>query len=213
MAKFQTTTRVIRNAGPRRTLCLPSTTKSVGRLPTESGVEYLGLLEMAFDKDIKSLKVQPIRFELTVDSKTATYTPDVEYVRRSGVVGYREFKHSIRKLDEAETALLTAASHQISALGFEYTVRDLEQISSGYRIENIKLLRRYCCVDCPAGFASDALRFAEQHPGLTFQDLREWAGQTRLPAVMRLLWDQRLGFEMTGQRLGPSTRMYLGEAS
>jgi len=168
---------------------------------------------MMFDKEIKSLKVQPRKFELTVLAKSTKYTPDVEYVRRSGTIGYREFKYSLRELDEEQEALLRAASTQISAQGFEFTVRDLEQIRSGYRLDNIKLLRRYSRVECTAGFARDALRFVAQRSDISFQELRDWAGQARLPAAMRLLWDQRLCFDMSGQVLGPSTRLWPGEAS
>lgn len=213
MAKFPTATRTVRNAGPGRTLWLAAIEKADGRLPGESSVEYQGLLEMSFDKDMTKLRVQPRTFELTVLGKACSYTPDAEYVRRNGTIGYREFKGCLLKLDEETTNLLTAASQQISALGYEYTVKDLEQVRGGFRLDNIRLLRRYCRVDCPEVFAREATRWVAESQHLEFGALRERTGQARLPALMRLFWEQRLTFDMAGEPLGFSTRVRVGDVS
>lgn len=213
VAKFKTETRVVRNAGPRRTLSLPAIPTAVGRLPTESGVEYAGLIEMSFDKDFSSLKVQPRTFELTVLGKAASYTPDVEYVRRNGIVGYREFKFDIEALDDETKNLLAAASAELSAQGFEYSVRDLTMIRGGHRLDNIRLLRRYSRVDCSDRFAMEVVRHVQSRPGLPFAELREWVGSSNFPGLMRAFWDQRLRFEMADAMLGPSTCIWPGEPS
>lgn len=213
MAKFKTATRVVRNAGPRRTLSLPAIPNALGRLPTESGVEYAGLIEMSFDKDFKSLKVQPRTFELTVLGKTASYTPDVEYVRRNGIVGYREFKSDIEALDDETKDLLAAATAELAEQGFEYSVRDLTMIRGGFRLDNIRLLRRYSRVDCSDGFAVEVVRHVQSRPGLPFADLRDCVGSANFSALMRTLWDQRLTFDMASAPLSSSTGIWAGEPS
>lgn len=213
MAKFPTATRTVRNAGPGRTLWLPAVEKADGRLPGESSVEFKGLLELSFDKDITKIRVQPRTFELTALERTCSYTPDAEYVRRSGVIGYREFKSSLLELDEETKALLTAASQQISDRGFEYSVRDLKQIQGGFRLDNIRLLRRYRRDDCPEAFAREVTCWVANSGHMTFGALRERTGQARLRALMRLFWEQRLTFDMASEMLGFSTHVRVGDVS
>lgn len=210
MAKVRTATRTITNAGKLRTLVNVSSPKAVGELPTESLVEFDGLVELLADPDIVSVKVQPEKFELDVDGKLVQYTPDVEFVRKDGRVGFREFKDSSRPLPpEMETKLQVAAEFFARA-GYEFEVRTSGQLRGDHRVANLKLLKRYSQWTTSRAFQRAVLDFVGSRSDLELHDLRVHVGQGSYGALYRMLWDGQLEADLTGSPLSGTTRVRKG---
>lgn len=196
MAKIKTATRTIRNAGPGRTLVNVATAKAVGELPTESLVEYDGLIELIADPDIVSVQVQPETIALEVDGRTARYTPDVKFVRRDGRIGYREFKDSSKPLAPEVERKLQAAVLRFAAWGYEFDVRTSGELRSGYRLANLKLLKRYAQWTTSQAFRQAVLEFVGDRTDLQLHDLRERVGHAAFGALYRMLWEGDLEAEL-----------------
>jgi hypothetical protein len=159
MARVKTATRTIRNAGPGRTMVLVASRKAVGELPTESLIEYDGLIELLADPDIVSVQVQPETISLEIDGETVKYTTDAKFVRRDGSIGFREFKDSSKPLSpEMERKLQAAKTHFVQR-GYEFSVRTSGEIGAGFRIANLKLLKRYARWTTSEAFQRSVLDF------------------------------------------------------
>jgi len=201
MAKRKTATRTISNAGRLRMLRVVAATKAIGLAPTESSVEADGVVDMEFDRDIASFQVQPHTFELLVDGQTAKYTPDAKYVRSTGVIGFREFKDSSTPLNPEVVRKLDAAARQFARDGYEFAVVGSDELRRGYRMANLRLLKRYAqwpVSEVLRRQVRDAVRAPGRH---VLADLRDVVGSTALGSLYRLLWDQSIGVDLVGAPL------------
>lgn len=208
MAKVKTATRTIRNAAPSRSLALVTSPKAIGDLPTESLVELDGLIELTSDRDIVSVKVQPETFELEVDGKEVKYTPDVEFVRRDGRIGFREFKDSSKPLPPEMQRKLQVASEFFAQRGYEFIVRTSDELREGYRIANLKHLKRYARWKTSEAFQRAVLEFVGGREDLYLNDLRERVGPAAYGAMYRMLCDGQLEADLQAAPLSGSTRVW-----
>lgn len=208
MAKRRTATRVVTNAGRLRVLEVVASAKALGIAPTESSVEADGLVDLEYDKGIMSFQVQPVTLELVVDGVARKYTPDVRYVRHSGVIGFREFKHSesppeldmVRKLDAART--------QLTNSGYEFDIVESDQLRRGFRMDNLRTLKRYSAWARSQALRERVLAAVGDGEGTGLGELRERVGTADLGSLYRMLWDQELGVDLESARLCDATPVW-----
>jgi hypothetical protein len=208
MAKVKTATRTLSNAGRLRTLVIATSHKAEGVLVAESLVEYDGLLELLADPDIASLRVQPETLEFEMDGRPVSYTPDVRFVRRDGRIGFREFKPPIATLDNEVVAKLDGAQEVLTKQGYEFEVRDSDTVRRGYRIENLRLLKRYAAWPTSQAFQRRVLDFVGGQDDVCLQGLRDLVGPHGYGALYRMLWERQLRVDLDGRTLGALTRIW-----
>jgi hypothetical protein len=208
MARIKTATRTVSNAGRLVPLAIVSSGKGIGELVAESLSEYHGLVDMCFDNDIESIQVQPEVFELKVRGQLSRYTPDARFVRRDGRIGFREFKADKTKLTDEEIEKYEAAAAYFEARGFEYSIVDLKDLGAPYRPSNIRLLRRYA--DSPTSTEVTALvtGHLRGQPLSVLNELRLLVGPGGLRSLYRMLWEQRVGLDITSGPLSGMTRVW-----
>lgn len=211
MAKIKTATRTLSNAGHLRVLVAVASPKAIGEMPAESLVEYDGLTELLADPDVVSAQVQPETFELYVDGVWRKYTPDVRFVRRDGRIGFREFKHSKQDLDEELKVKLDAARSALEAGGYEFEVRDASEIRRGYRIYNLRLLKRYATWPTSKEFQRRVWEFVGGAADMCLQDVRDFVGGDKYGSLYRMLWEQQLRADLVGAPLCAATPISRGE--
>lgn len=207
MAKVKTATRTLSNAGRLRMLVIATSHKAEGVLVAESLVEYDGLLEMLADPDIASLRVQPETLDFEMDGRAVSYTPDVRFVRQDGRIGFREFKPPVASLDDEVVAKLDVAQEVLTKQGYEFEVRDSDTVRRGYRIENLRLLKRYAAWPTSQAFQRRVLDFVGGQDDVRLQDLRDHVGPHGFGALYRMLWEQQLWADLEDQVLGAMTRI------
>lgn len=207
MAKVKTATRTLSNAGRLRTLVIATSPKAQGVLVAESLVEYDGLLELMADPDIASLQVQPETVHVELDDRPVEYTPDVRFVRQDGRIGYREFKPPIDTLANEVVAKLKVAQRVLTQRGYEFEVRDSDAVRIGYRIENLRLLKRYAAWPTSRDLRRRVLAFVDGQADVCLQDLRDLVGPDGYGALYRMLWERHLEVDLTTARLGAATRI------
>lgn len=207
MAKVKTATRTLSNAGRLRMLVITTSQKAKGVLVAESLVEYDGLLEMLADPDIASLRVQPETLDFEMDGRAVSYTPDVRFVRQDGRIGFREFKPPIASLDDEVVAKLYVAQEVLTEQGYEFEVRDSDTVRRGYRIENLRLLKRYAAWPTSQAFQRRVLDFVGGQDDVRLQDLRDHVGPHGFGGLYRMLWEQQLWADLEDQVLGAMTRI------
>lgn len=212
MAKVKTATRAVSNAGQPRTLVNIASTKAIGELPTESLVEFDGLIELIADPDIVSVQVQPQRFDLEVDGKAVQYTPDVRFVRRDGRIGFREFKDSSKPLPQEVADKLQAAAAFLADEGYEFEVRTSGELRSNHRVANFKLLKRYDGWKTTRAFEESVLAFVGDRQDLHLHDLRQHVGPDAFGALYRMLWERLLEADLTSAALSGTTSVRRGKA-
>lgn len=210
MAKIRTATRALSNAGPLRLLVAIASRKAVGEMPAESLVEYDGLTELLADPDIVSAQVQPETIQLHIGGVQRSYTPDVRFIRRDGRIGYREFKLSKLELDEESTAKLDAARASYEAGGYEFDVRDAGEIRRGYRIENLRLLKRYASWATSEDFQRRVWELVGDDGETCLQDARDFVGSNNYGSLYRMLWDGQLVADLVRARLSGATKVRRG---
>lgn len=209
MAKVKTATRTLSNAGRLRTLVVATSPKAVGQLGAESLVEYDGLLELIADPDIVSVEVQPQTFQFVKGGgRTVSYTPDVRFTRRDGRIGYREFKHDVTKLEPELAAKLEIARESFAEQGYEFEIRDATAIRKGFRIQNLRLLKRYAQWPVSPAFQRGVLEFVGERTDILLQDLCEPAGTGGLGGVYRMLWDHLLEADLETALFCTATRIW-----
>ena len=207
MARVKTRTRTISNAGQRRTLVCVASRKAIGELPTESLVEFDGLIELIADHDIATIQVQPQTFEIDVNGRICRYTPDVQYVRRDGTVGYREFKEDLANLPPELTSKLDAAARFFRRQGYEFSIRTADEIRSGFKIRNLKLLYRYQQWPVNGSLKAVLSEFLEQGPQ-ELHDLHTHCGREAVGSIYKLIWDRWLGADLDSALLCSGTRVW-----
>jgi hypothetical protein len=208
MAKRQTATRTISNAGRLRVLRVVAAIKAIGLAPTESSVEADGLIDLEYDPTIERFEVQPVTVEVTVDGRTVKYTPDVRYVRRTGVIGFREFKGSMEDLDTDTARKLEAANERFLRDGYEFSVMDAAQLRVGCRMDNLRLLHRYARWPAPAALRAQVLDALEARPRQTLGELRSLVGNAHLGGLYRMLWDRQVGVDLLSEPLSAWTPVW-----
>ena len=209
MAKRRTATRTISNAGRLRVLeVVTAARKVVGIAPTESSVEPDGIIDLAYDRGIAQIQVQPITVELDVDGEIRRYTPDVKYVRDTGVIGFREFKDSDTPMEPDMVRKLEAARAYFRRDGFEFAVVESKELRRGYRMDNLRALKRYA--QWPPTQRVRDLVFGCLRDGArkTLGELRELVGLAGLGSLYRLMWDQEIGVELEAARLCAATSVW-----
>jgi hypothetical protein len=208
MAKRKTATRTLSNAGRLRILRVVAAVKAMGLAPTESSVEADGLVDLEYDRTIERFEVQPLTVEVQVDGKTRQYTPDVRYVRRTGVIGFREFKGSDEDLEPDTVRKLEAASERFRRDGYEFSVMDAAQLRVGYRMDNLRLLHRYAQWPAPGKLRSQVLGALDAQSRQTLGELRSLVGNANLGGLYRMLWDQEVGVDLVSDRLSARTSVW-----
>lgn len=156
-------------------------------------------------------RLQPETIELYIGGVQRSYTPDVRFVRRDGRIGYREFKLSKCELDDESRAKLDAARASYEAKGYEFDVRDASEIRCGYRIDNIRLLKRYSSWATSRAFQRRVVEFVAGTPETRLQDVRDMVGTGNFGALYRMLWDGQLTADLTVARLNGATLIKRGE--
>lgn len=210
MAKIRTATRALSNAGHLRLLVAIASRKAVGEMPAESLVEYDGLTELLADPDIVSAQVQPETIQLHIGGVQRSYTPDVRFIRRDGRIGYREFKLSKLELDEDSAGKLDAARASYEARGYEFDVRDAGEIRRGYRIENLRLLKRYASWATSEDFQRRVWELVGDDGETCLQDARDFVGSNNYGSLYRMLWDGHLVADLVRARLSGATKVRRG---
>jgi hypothetical protein len=210
MAKIRTATRALSNAGRLRLLVAIASRKAVGEMPAESLVEYDGLTELLADPDIVSAQVQPETIQLHIGGVQRNYTPDVRFIRRDGRIGYREFKLSKLELDEESAAKLDAARASYEARGYEFDVRDAGEIRRGYRLENLRLLKRYASWATSEDFQRRVWELVGDDGETCLQDARDFVGSNNYGSLYRMLWDGHLVADLVRARLSGATKVRRG---
>jgi hypothetical protein len=212
MAKRKTATRTISNAGRLRVLRVVAAAKAVGLAPTESSVEADGLIDLEYDRTVERFEVQPLTVEVLVGGETRKYTPDVRYIRRTGVIGFREFKGSDEDLEPDTVRKLEAANERFRRDGYEFSVMDAAQLRVGYRMDNLRLLHRYARWPATQKLRSQVLGALEARPRQTLGDLRSLVGNAHLGGLYRMLWDQDVGVDLVSERLSACTAVWRAAA-
>jgi hypothetical protein len=129
----------------------------IGRFPSlkmrrmiafESLIEQDYLFLLDFDPDVASFCEQPVQIEYAWEGKVLHYTPDFHVIRSMGEE-YVECKPQ-KQVDRAENQRkFRAAREWCQQQGFQYRVVTDEEIRSGHRLNNIKLLTRHARVHFP----------------------------------------------------------------
>lgn len=208
MVKRKTATRTISNAGRLKMVRVVAATKAIGLAPTESSVEADGIIDMEYDRDIDSFQVQPVKLKLVMDGKSVTYTPDAKYVRSTGVIGFREFKDAARPLEPDVTRKLDAAASQLSLDGYEFTLVDSAKLRRGYRMPNLRLLKRYAQWPVSERLRQQVMDFLRTPGQHTLADLRELVGSASLGSLYRLVWEQAVAVDLVAAPLGAGTPVW-----
>lgn len=194
MTRIKTRTRTLANGAPGRSLYLLYDPQTRTQHGAESYVEYEGLLELLYDRDIHSIEVQAERFTVPGPQGDFACIPDVRMVRANGVIEFREFKQNIEALRPEERVRLQCIQEYLHGLGYPYTVADAKSWRQGHRLANIKLLYRYAALEANAALLSWLQTRLPPRPGA--YDVCTFccqAGAGRLPDLYRLLWGQRVG--------------------
>jgi hypothetical protein len=208
MAKRKTATRTISNAGRLRVLRVVAAAKAIGLAPTESSVEADGLIDLEYDRTIERFQVQPLTVEVMVGDQPRQYTPDVRYVRRTGVIGFREFKESEEDLEPDDVRKLEAANERFRREGYEFSVMDAAQLREGFRMDNLRLLHRYAQWPASQKLRAQVLDALALRPRQTLGELRSLVGNAHLGGLYRMLWDQEVGVDLVGERLSAHTSVW-----
>lgn len=212
MARRSTATRTITNAGRLRVLEIVAATKAIGLAPTESSVEADGIVDLEYDKTIRQFEVQPVTVGLLVDGQHRKYTPDIRYVRPTGVVGFREFKDAAKPLSLDEVRKLEAANERFTREGYEFGVVDSAQLRRGYRMANLRLLRRYARWPVSEQLRHQVVDFLQTPGEHTLGELRELVGYGSFGSLYRMLWDQEVGVDLVAARLCAATPVWSADA-
>lgn len=212
MARVKTSTRVITNRGQRRDLGIVSTPKAIGQLPTESSSEFDGLRVLDFDKTVATIRVQPCK--VTIEHRggegTFRYTPDVEYCRHDGRIGYQEYKWSLAELDDEARERLQAAQAHFHAEGFEFSIVEGKELRETELLRNIRTLKRYRDAECPDDLSKSVLQLIAREGKVPLHRLRDHVGPPNYASLYRMAWDQSIVFDLK-HRLSPFTDFRLGE--
>ena len=208
MAKRKTATRVISNAGRLRVLEVVAAAKAIGIAPTESSVESDGLIDLAYDRSVASFQVQPVTVDLLVDGVARRYTPDVKYVRHTGVIGFREFKDSDHPLEPDMVRKLEAARLQFQRDGYEFDVMESGDLRRGFRMDNLRTLKRYSGWAASQLLREEVLAALQHGWAKDLGQLRELVGLAGLGGLYRMLWDQEVGVDLESARLCAASRVW-----
>lgn len=209
MTRIKTESRTLANGAPGRSLYLLYDPRARKHHAAESFVEYEGLLAMLYDRDIVSMEAQPKGFTISDSDGEFKYTPDVRYVCRHGTIEYREFKEDLNALSLEDKERYRRIKAHLHRLGFGYDVEDARTWRMGCRLANIKLLYRYAGVEPDTAL----LAWLNQRLGPRPDTFDIWAfrsqlGKHRMPALYRLLWEQRLGVDIAGAPLGDDSLLW-----
>lgn len=205
MARIKTNSLTVSNAGQLRNVTLLASTKSVGRSPTGSSVEYDGLQDMVFDPHVVSFEVQPESIHVWVAGVRHRYTPDARCSLRGGQVEYREFKFDAKSLDPAYCSVLDAVGAHYRQRGETFRLVTAVELRIGHRMDNIRALRRYRDWSVPTGFRRQVLARLEGQDNVALGDLQQLVGPAGLGALYRLLFDRVVLVDLTSRRLGAAT--------
>jgi len=212
MVKRKTATRTISNAGRLQATRVVAGIKAIGLAPTESSVEADGLLDMQYDRTIATFQVQPKTFELVVDGEARKYTPDVKYVRATGVIGFREFKDASQPLPPDEVRKLEAAARRFNDEGYDFDIVNSAELRRGYRMANLRLLKRYAQWPTSERLRAQVHDFLRQPGRHTLGCLRDLVGLAALGGLYRMLWDQAVGVDLVAAPLCSATPVWSLEA-
>ena len=208
MARIKTSSLTVSNAGQLRNVTLLASTKSVGRSPTGSSVEFDGLQDLVFDPDIVSFEVQPESIHVWVGGIRHRYTPDARCVRRNGEVEYREFKLDASELDATYLLLLDAVTAHYRQRGQVFKLVAAKGLRSGHRMDNIRALRRYRDWPVPMSLRRQVQAELNGRSDIGLGDLQALVGPAGLGALYRLLFDGDLLVDLNVRRLDAQTAVW-----
>lgn len=213
MTRIRTRTRTLANGAPGRSLYLlydPNARKHHG---AESFVEYEGLLALLYDRDISQIEVQAERFTVPRPEGAFECIPDVRFVRKDGVIEFREFKENVEALNPEERERLRCIQEHLHRLGYPYTVADAQSWRQGPRLANIKFLYRYAALEPDTALLSWLQARLRSSPGTyDIRTFRDQAGVDRLPDLYRLLWGQNVGVCIDSAPLSDESLLWRGES-
>lgn len=205
MARIKTRSLTVSNAGQLRNVTLLASTKSVGRSPAGSSVEFDGLQDLVFDPDIVSFEVQPESIHVWVNGIRHGYTPDARCVHRNGQVEYREFKLDADKLDATYRLLLDAVTAHYRQRGEVFALVTAQELRAGHRMDNIRALRRYRDWPVPLSLRRQVQAQFVAPGDIVLGELQALVGPTGLGALYRLLFDGVLLADLRVRRLDALT--------
>lgn len=206
MAKLKTASRSVSNAGQLYNVGLIPLRQ--GRCAYEAGVERDGLYDLGYRRDIVSVISQPETITLWIDGVLHKYTPDVLYANADGEIGITEFKHVTFETDEAYQAKLDAAKAYYGSKGIEFTVVKSDEIRLGYRMDNIRCLRRYYLWPLPTSITKLVIEYLLKAGESTLGDLKDLVGVDGYGALYRMLYEQQIGVDLVVARLCSATRVW-----
>lgn len=119
------------------------------QIPFESTIErdYLYLLD--YDPTVLTFAAQPLKIHYEHDGKAATYTPDF-YVRFATGEALVECKHHTRVASSDNTRKFAAARAWCEKRGWAYHVVTDQDLRTGHRLANVKLLTYYARLTVPS---------------------------------------------------------------
>lgn len=210
MAKLETATRTIRNAGIRRVIGQLFSHKNGRSVVWESLLERDAFYAAEFDPEVVRYVPQPCRFTYFLDGRSAVYTPDREDTLKDGCLVYKEVKPDSKVDDPEEQPKWNAIRRRIADQGSAFEFVRSSEIERGHRAHNIRLLYRY------AKWPNVELSIVELERHLlsgqqtTISSLMSLLRQRGLvpAAVYSALFQQRLLCDLEREVLGPQTLLW-----
>lgn len=135
--------RTVSNRGRRNVIGYFPSMKMRRMVQFESTLERDLIYLLDFDQQVATFEEQPLKIVYQYEGKTLTYTPDFQMVSTSGRVMLLECKPHCFVGREENQRKFGAAQAWCATRGWEFQVVTDEQLRTGYRIQNVKLLTQH----------------------------------------------------------------------
>lgn len=196
--------------GVRSGLFSSHTTGSM--IPHETLVEKDLLILLDYSKDVTHIESQPYAIPYKFEGKPYTYYPDFRVTEAGKTVIY-ECKAEKYLLTERNQVKYTAADAWCRKQDFEFRVISDKEIRAGYRLSNIKFMRRYAMYRINKNQLSVVKAHLHSQGGRSMigQLINVLPSQSDAPLVYAMLYHHQLVVsDLNGAPLSPSTSVRIG---
>lgn len=211
MARYKTATRTVSNAGVHRVVGLFPSRKCAEPAACDSLLERDYFLLLDHDPGVVRFIPQPETIPLSGDPRWKRYTPDALVFFEDSLVRRVEVKHDVSLRKRKIVARLDAILGQYVLEGKEFQVVSSSEIRVGWRIENLRALRRYSWDKPHESSIQAAQTVLTQNPGIALNAAADQMAalgvDTPLATLYHLMFFQWIDFDLVGALIGKRTSL------
>lgn len=212
MARYKTATRTVSNAGVHRVVGLFPSRKCAVPAACDSMLERDYFLLLDHDPGVVRFIPQPETIPLSGDPRWKRYTPDALVIYEDSLVRRVEVKHDVSLRKRKIVARLDAILGQYVLEGKEFQVVSSSEIRVGWRIENLRALRRYSWDKPDESSIQAAQTILTQNPGIALNaaaaQMAALGVDTPLATLYHLMFFQSIEFDLVSALISKRTSLY-----